>query len=394
MNFQAELEKIGLTEEQYQNCLDDIADKLNGIQDIEWEEIKDKYNLPWAKDVLRKSSGTLFGGHAVYEWMKKNRPTDNDEISERLREIKREKQKLSDERAAMNKKCRESARAEENLAMFEEALKESGKVIFETHSIPSKFGNKDIIACVSDVHLGLDTNNSFGIYNAEVAQERLGKYLNEIVDIGFGCENLYIVLLGDLISGNIHVTTQLENRENAVQQVQKISELLSSFTYELSNSFRKVYVASVGGNHSRIGEKQDVLRTERLDDLVPWYMKAKLSHIDNIEILENKIDPTIGEIEIRGHKYLLCHGDFDKYSEAGVSKLVMMLGYKPTAVFYGHLHHCSYDDIAGVKIIRSGTFANTNDDYTISKRISGTPSQMVCIVDDKGVRACYPVDLS
>ena len=394
MNFQAELEKIGLTEEQYQNCLDDIADKLNGLQDIEWEEIKDKYNLPWARDVLRKSSGTLFGGYAVYEWMKKNHPVDNDEISDRLREIKREKQKLSDERAAMNKKCREAARAEANLAMFEDALKESGKISFNSHSIPMVSSNKDIIACVSDVHLGLDTNNSFGIYNSDVTKERLEKYLNEIIDIGNGCENLYIVLLGDLISGNIHVTTQLENRENAVQQVQKVSELLSSFTYELSKYFKKVYVASVGGNHSRIGEKQDVLRTERLDDLVPWYMKAKLSHLDNIEIIDNEIDPTIGEIEIRGHKYLLIHGDFDKYSESGVSKLVMMLGYKPTAVFYGHLHHCSYDDIAGVKIIRSGTFANTNDDYTISKRISGAPSQMVCIVDDKGVRACYPVDLN
>ena len=72
----------------------------------------------------------------------------------------------------------------------------------------------------------------------------------------------------------------------------------------------------------------------------------------------------------------------------------MMLGYKPTAILYGHLHRCSLDDVSGVKIIRSGSFSGTSDDYTISKRISGLPQQMVCIVNNSGVEACYPVSLS
>lgn len=394
MNILQELDKIGLTEEQYQNCLNDISDKLNGLIDMDWEEIKDKYNLPWAKDVIRKSSGTLFGGFAVYEYMRNKTPQTNDEISERLREIKREKQKLSDERIAINKKDREAARGEENLAMFEQALKESGRINFDTHTPHSVCSEQDIVICISDVHLGLDTNNNFGVYNSDVVKQRLEQYLNKAIDIGIGCENAYIMLLGDLVSGRIHVTTQLENRENAVQQVQKISEMLSSFTYELSKHFKTVTVSSVSGNHSRIGLKQDVLRNERLDDLVPWYIDAKLSHIENIIVNKDCIDPTLGQVDIRGNKYILVHGDFDAYSESGVGKLVMMLGYKPAAVFYGHLHHCSYDDIAGVKIIRSGTFANTNDDYTISKRISGNPSQMICIVDNEGIKACYPVALN
>lgn len=394
MNFSEELEKIGLTEEQYQNCLDDISDKLNGYVDLDWEEIKDKYNLPWAKDVIRKSSGTLFGGFGVYEFMKSKKcASTNDEITLRLQEIKKEKQKLSDERCAINKINRENARAEENLKMFEKALSQTGRVNYEVHKQPQVNSDKDIIICVSDVHLGLDTDNSFGVYNSNVAKERLNKYLNEIVEIGEHCENAYIVLLGDLISGSIHVTTQLENRENAVTQVQKVAEMLSSFVYELSNVFKTVTVCSVSGNHSRMGLKEDVLRNERLDSLVPWYIKGTLSHIDNITVLDNDIDETIGKFEVRGHEYWAVHGDYDSYSEKGVSKLVMMLGYKPTGIFYGHLHHCSYDDISGVKIVRSGTFANTNDDYTISKRISGTPSQMVCIVDNRGIKACYPVSL-
>lgn len=395
MNFQAELDKIGLTEEQYQNCLDDISDKLNGFQDLEWDEIKDKYNLPWNKDVLRKSSGTLFGGFAVYEWMRKHRPVDNDEIALRLNEIKREKQKLSDERAAINRMNRQIARAEENYSIFERALQEHGRVNYpKVNTVHNSGSDKDIVICISDMHLGLDTDNWFGKYNAEVAEERLGKYLSEVIEIGKDCKNAYVMLLGDEINGKIHSTVQLENRENAIQQVQKASEMITAFVYNLSLVFENVTVASVAGNHSRIGWKDDVLRDERLDDIIPWYLKASLSHITNVNIVDNEIDATIGSVDIRGNRYHLVHGDMDTYSEAGVSRLVMMLGYKPTAIFYGHLHHCSYDDISGVKIIRSGTFANTNDDYTISKRISGNPSQMVCIVDDNGIKACYPVDLS
>jgi predicted phosphodiesterase len=74
----------------------------------------------------------------------------------------------------------------------------------------------------------------------------------------------------------------------------------------------------------------------------------------------------------------------------------MMLDLKTRdvdAIFYGHLHRCSYDDISNVKIIRSGSFCGTGDDFTVSKRLSGKPTQMVCIVEDEGITACYPVSL-
>ena len=70
-----------------------------------------------------------------------------------------------------------------------------------------------------------------------------------------------------------------------------------------------------------------------------------------------------------------------------------MLNFKQKGKYYCHLHRCSYDDIANVKIIRSGSFSGTTDDYTISKRLSGKPSQMVCVIDRDGIKSCYPVSL-
>lgn len=163
----------------------------------------------------------------------------------------------------------------------------------------------------------------------------------------------------------------------------------------MSTMFANVYVNSVSGNHSRTSmNKDEVLRNNRLDTLIPWYMKAKLSHIKNISFCEDNIDPTISNWEIRGKKYLMVHGDYDSFSESGISKLVLLLGYKPEGIFYGHLHRCSYDSIADVKIIRSGSFCGAIDDYTITKRFSGVPSQMVCVLNSDGVKACYPIELT
>ena len=52
-----------------------------------------------------------------------------------------------------------------------------------------------------------------------------------------GCSSAYVVLLGDLVSGNIHQTVQLQNRENIIEQAQAAAELISFFVYELSLYF-------------------------------------------------------------------------------------------------------------------------------------------------------------
>ena len=71
----------------------------------------------------------------------------------------------------------------------------------------------------------------------------------------------------------------------------------------------------------------------------------------------------------------------------------MFIGHIPTGIFMGHLHHCSFDDINDVKMIRSGSFVGTCDDYTMSKRLYSKPSQMVCVADNKGIKAFYPIFL-
>lgn len=71
----------------------------------------------------------------------------------------------------------------------------------------------------------------------------------------------------------------------------------------------------------------------------------------------------------------------------------IFIGYIPYAVLYGHLHTCALDEVNGVKMIRGGSLAGCGDQHTVEKRLTGKPSQMVCICTDKGVQAFYPIEL-
>ena len=378
--------------------------KDNGLIDCSWLEIADIMNKEFRDDVTEYRNESAY--RKVYQSAKKLfeanvfNQNQNDSYIQELREtkheIRKEKQRLFDERRAINQTLRVNARVEQDLDMLKSLIIENGKTCFPMVESDTYISDNDLIIALSDFHLGIDVDNNFGAYNAEIAEKRLKEYIQRILKIRnlHKSQNAYIVILGDILSGNIHFTTQLENRENVIEQVQKSAELISAFVYELSKYFENVYVNGVAGNHSRISYKDQCLRGERLDNLIPWYMKAKLSTVKNVKFIDdNNYDPTIGKIEIRGQEYLMVHGDFDSFSESGVSKLVLMLGYKPKGIFYGHLHRCSYDEIAGVKIIRSGSFCGISDDYTISKRLSGAASQMVCVATKDGIKACYPVEL-
>lgn len=396
MDITAELQKLGMSEEEYEQCLSDIQDKLDGVSDLEWEEIRDKYDIPYATDVLRKANGTIFGGYAVKKFLAGKSSTDI--ADSRILDIRKEKQKLFDERAALNKIKRDEARLEEDIDKMRELIAQTGKEKYRPIAVKRSTGDTDLIVCLSDLHIGQDVDAWTGQYNSDIAKERLDMYFNEVVNIGKrnASQSVYVLLMGDLISGNIHLTTQLENRENAVEQVVKASELVSDFIFRLSEQFDSIYVNSVVGNHSRINLKENVLRSERLDTLVPWYLKAKLEHIKNIYFESSTIgsyDATIGTVVVRGKEYWMVHGDFDGFDQSGVAKLVLMIGHSPEGIFYGHMHNNAYQSINDISIIRSGSLCGTGDDYTMSKRIQGSPSQMVVVVDERGIKSLNPVTL-
>jgi len=220
-------------------------------------------------------------------------------------------------------------------------------------------------------------------------------YLNEIAAIALchQSKNCIVWANGDMISGNIHYEIAMSNRENLVQQVMGVSELIAWFLAELSGMFEHVYFTSVAGNHSRIGQKDKSIMNERLDDLVQWYLEARMAGHDNVTVgYGEKIDTTMYVINVRGQNYVGVHGDYEP-SPANVQTLQTMAGIPVYAVLCGHRHHNETSHVSGIRTVMAGSFQGM-DSFCVQRRIYGKPEQMVCVCDDHGIRCHYDIDLS
>lgn len=317
------------------------------------------------------------------------------EIEVQKRELERKKIQFRDERNAWQKQNYIDARVEQKLDLLEKELLSQGKVNFDIHDNVNITSDNDMFIILSDFHIGQCFRSIWGEYNSDIAKKRLNQLLNEVIAIRkvHNSEKCYISLQGDMLSGNIHKTIRVTNRENVIDQIKVASELISSFCYELTKVFSVVFLSSVCGNHSRMDRKDEALHDERLDDVITWGIELSLKHIDNFHVLKRNLDNGIADMDIRGKTYINVHGDFDGYNKTGVSNLCMHLGFIPYAITYGHLHSCAVDETNGVKMIRGGSLAGSGDNYTIEKRLSGKPSQMVCICNKRGVVCYYPIEL-
>lgn len=369
------------------------------LADIDYAELAPYvYGHEYSSDVARRM---MYGSRKTLELIDglvDNTPADDNVLSEierRRAELFKERQKLRDERTAYNKMLRDQARDEELKEILERQILEGNLPKLEYEPFEEYEGETSLIVSCSDIHYGAQCDNYWNRYNSDICKHMFGKYINEIAKIAkrHNAQDCYVTANGDLISGGQHLSIRLTNQENIMEQVTGVSELLAQFLAELSIIFNRVYFISVAGNHSRLDKKDDALISERLDDLVEWYLAARMANFDNVFIgAGNKIDPTMYLINVRGYDFLGVHGDFEP-SITNVTNLQAMVGQPIHAVLMAHRHHCATDSVQGVKIIQSGSFLGT-DDYCISKRLFGKPEQIVTVVGDDGVECNYNVDLT
>lgn len=393
-------------EEQYIWRVAQLKD--SGIIDMDWEKLAEYINEECREDESEYRSSSAY--RKPYQYAKKYYEAgvfskfDEDEYTEKLNDQKRELEKAKvayrDERNGWNKQNRVEARVEATLDNLERELREIGKETFEVdNNIGVNCGDNSLIVMLSDLHTGQTFNSPFGQYNTDILKNRLIQLLNKTIAIGRRHNSVManVVLLGDQISGNIHSTIQVSNRENVIEQIKIASEVITWFCVELSKVFGYVNIYECAGNHSRLISNKDMaVHDERLDNLITWIIKQMTSHIDNIKVHnddETKIDSGISMFELYGKEYVAVHGDYDALNKTSVGNLSMMLGKIPYAIMNGHNHYPMNTDINGVKIIQGGSMAGSGDDYTIEKRLSGKPNQTVLVCDEYGIDCIYNVEL-
>lgn len=374
-----------------------LVDKT--LADVDYSELAELvYGQPYASDVARRM---FYGSRKTLELLDEERASnieDNDlasEIDAKMIELEKARQKFRDQRNAFNKVVRERSRQEELNEILTSAVQNGDlpRLNYErTYIEPS---NNDLLVSLNDIHYGIEVDNAWNKYSPEICAQMMRRYLDRIIAIAetHGSENCIVYNNGDSLSGNIHLTIQIANKENVINQVKGVSELIAEFLAELSHHFRTVQYISVAGNHSRLGSKDDSPIDERLDDLIGWYLKARLQDFENIKICDDdKLDSTMYVIDVRGKAYVGVHGDFDN-SATKIAALQSMAQRPLYAVLSGHMHHNKVDEVQGVKTVMAGSFLGM-DDYCVQKRIVGRPEQMVCVCDETGIVCHYNIPLN
>lgn len=322
-----------------------------------------------------------------------------DEIEVQKRELEKAKIKLRDERIDYQKSLREDARRESFIELVERVFT-ANVYPFEYKPSPIIDSDEDMVVCLSDLHAGIEVQNWWNTYDTKILRTRLHKYLDDICDIQrlHQCKVCNVVLGGDNISGIIHQNLRLQNNENVIEQLKIAVEYIGEFIFTLQDWFEDINIYSVSGNHSRISANKDEhLKGEELDDMIPFCLNLKFANNDKVHICNynyNKIDSTIGAFVTRGGKrFYIVHGDKDTPSNV-VKNLTLMSGTKPDGIIMGHRHSNGLSSEHSVKIIQCGCVVGT-DDYCVDKRISGEPEQCVFITsENRTVKCLYDIGLN
>ena len=369
--------------------------KDDGILNMSWSELADIINHEFRTDGENYFSGDTY--RKSYSQVKKFYlagvfdSDDEDNIAklkQQQQELRKERQKISDERTALNRQLREQARRESMYEIVKRAIDEYEPEKFDYSPAPAIDSDKDIIIHLTDIHCGVNIHSMFNDYDTNILKQRLKNFLDEIYDIKmtYNPQNAYLLIGGDLIQGLIHTNSRIEAKENVVVQIMKVADLIGDFIFELSKMFQYVEVHSTAGNHSRsTANKDEAVKGENFDLLIPYACKKELKNQTNVVFVDNILDSDIATFMVRGHMVYGTHGDKDTPTNIvyNMTKFARKAGLKlPDLCYLGHRHTNGLTTVDDVKVIETGC-VDGMDSYTIDKRLVGSPEQTVTVVTEK-----------
>lgn len=364
--------------------------------------LKEKDGLCWediAAIINRETGESYSESKYRKEWKNYNRGYNDrdaeDSVSPKVDDtmakyvaLEKEKMKLADlrvqtradiRRMAREETCREIAVETAKLMNDKKALKVSP---IRFGSIKTAEGNA-AIAPIHDWHYGIEIDSPWNTYNPDVCRARVNELLNAIVH---RCEQnnvrqLYVVNLGDMIAGAIHLQIRLESRCDIITQIMEVSEIIAEFLHELACRFEVHYMDCLD-NHSRIDpNKKTAMALESLARITTWYLKERLG--DSIAFHDNFWGPDICNFTCKGFNVIGVHGDKDRPSNI-IDKLSTFTKEHYDLVLSAHLHHFNADESNETMLISGGSLMGT-DEFATSLRLSSRPSQNLIIVTDDNV---------
>jgi hypothetical protein len=406
-NFTEELSKYGLTTKTYEQVCKDISDKLEGNNDLDWTEIQVKYHITCNPDTIRKASSTIFGGQFRTEYLKNQIYTNPEEFSrekeldKKIADIRKEKQKLFDQRREYNKLLVSDARAEhlndELLSIAENLNKEYPLVQLEEYKPVNT--KREALLALSDWHYGMVTDNIWNTYNTDICKKRVEKLVSKVIEYLKlnQIDMLHIALLGDAAHGGCHVSCRVKSEEDTCDQIMHVSEIMAEAINKLSMYVNHITVYSCYGNHLRtIQNKQDSVDSDNLEKLIPWWLKQRLKENTKIDIVESEYKE-FTRINVCGYKICCVHGNLDNFKNIGSTVNTIFSRKFGETIDYtisGDKHHLEEFEQFDIESVLIRSLCGT-DDYANEKRLYSKPGQTLMIFNlEDGRESTYHIPLN
>lgn len=309
--------------------------------------------------------------------------------SEQLREIEKAEVRLRDQRNELNSILRKEARADNLLKRVQSAAKELAEkkpLDFSYRPVQMQEDNVAVLQ-LSDWHFGEIIKSFLGEYDREVAKELLYNITSETIEYCklHKVETLKVLNLGDLISGNIHISTRVNNDESAIHQILEVTDILKYMLYEFGKHIPLVEYHSTTDNHSRINKSyHEHIEEENFQIIIPHFLKEAFKESDNVKIVDNKIysinEVDVGHTKVFDSDILFVHGHNDRIASM-ISDLSLLTKTFPIAIFSGHIHKDYEDEKHGTDLIVNPPLV-TPGEYAKKIRASSKQAQKLTIFEN------------
>lgn len=352
-----------------------VAHRSLSKKDKDWEELVKLLGINKTGEQFRKSISKMV--HSDKEQEQKSKVS--------FEELFIQQQKTRDEWTAYKRILREDARIEslkDAISSVANSLKTLPKVTYPKTTTTST----EAILMISDVHMGVDCNSYCNVYNPLIAEARLNKLVDDTIRY---CkvnkvETLNVVNLGDMIHGIIHISARIDSTLDVVEQVMRVSEVLSNCLNKLQAAAPNVIYRSCTDNHSRaMANKGEAIEKENFGRLIDWYLESRLSKT-KIVFANDNLDVDLGKFYLKnGKAVVFSHGHNDSINQA----FQHFVGATEEFIHYmllGHYHCEKAKSYQNSKVFVNGSVVGT-EQYAGSKRLFSKPSQTLLVFDNDNV---------
>lgn len=374
-NFEEELSKYGLTTETYEAACKDIDMKQEGAVDLDWSEIKEKYDINLASDSIRKANGTIFGGSFRTAYLKNQIYTNPEEFSKE-KELDKKIADIRKERIKLQTANVERKRVDRSLSRQEMYYEYVGSVI---NSLPlpdfkpilvEKNREVNYLVGLADVHYGATYKSINNEYSPKIVQERF-EYLTTRL-INFIREKqicrLTVVSLGDLIQGVLRLSDLKINDSSIVKATVEICRLIANMLNELSAYTNIMYYHTPSANHTQIrvlNAKASELADEDLEYLMGNYISDLCANNERITVKLANEGQDFVEVYMPGNEIIAMHGHQVKNVENAIKDISILHKKFYDTVLLGHLHNGkeipSHEGVFGdAEVLISPSFVGSN----------------------------------